>query len=102
MSRYYKVLGEVERTLRHMEPITGRNDIRHLDRRVVAGWMKKLSAKERKDEEEVYAKSVQGTHAGGEFAGTCRSSCLGRGDDPARCWLPGQRYLPQGAYKASR
>jgi len=36
MSSYYKVLGEVERTLRHMEPITGRNDIRHLDRRAVA------------------------------------------------------------------
>src|SRR6266849_6236164 len=49
MSRYYKVLGEVERTIRHTEPTTGRNDIRHLDLRVVAGCMKKLSAKEPED-----------------------------------------------------
>src|SRR4030081_1320871 len=32
-----------------MEPITGRNDIRHLNLRVAAGGMKKLSAKEPKD-----------------------------------------------------
>jgi len=80
----------LEEAIRHTEPTTGRNDIRHLDRSVVAQQVIEVYESVLQGVgqggsrgEEVYAKSVQGTHAGGEFAGTGRSSRLGRGDGPA-------------------
>src|SRR6266566_1953283 len=74
----------LEEAIRHTEPTTGRSDIRHLDRRAVAQQV--IGVYEQvlqgvgqggRRGEEVYAKSVQGTHAGREFAGTRRSSRLG-------------------------
>ena len=74
----------LEEAIRHTEPTKGRSDIRHLDRRAVAQqvigvYEQVLQGVGRggRREEDVYAKSVQGTHAGGEFAGTRRSSRLG-------------------------
>jgi glycosyltransferase involved in cell wall biosynthesis len=80
----------LEEAIRHTQPTTGRNDIRHLDRRAVAQQVIEVYesvlpgvGRGGRRGEEIYAKSAQGTYAGGEFAGAGRSSRLGRGDNPA-------------------